>query len=44
MLEWQDAVARCKGQADVIVTKQRRGTVGTAKLRFVPEFQFFSDQ
>jgi replicative DNA helicase len=41
--EWEAALAACINTAEVIIAKQRRGPVGTAKLFFDPELTSFGN-
>jgi replicative DNA helicase len=40
---WTERMRRCKGIADVIVAKQRRGPIGTVHLAFQADLTKFSD-
>jgi replicative DNA helicase len=42
-LEWQDAMTRLHGRAEVIIGKQRHGPIGTVDLAFEGQFTRFSD-
>jgi DnaB-like helicase C terminal domain len=41
--EWQEAMERVYGKADVIVAKQRHGAIGTVTLQFYGEQTRFDD-
>lgn len=43
MVEWQGKMADAEGKAEVIISKQRHGPVGTATLAFNGNFTQFSD-
>ncbi len=42
-LKWDEQLRAARGRAEVIVSKQRHGPTGTAKLGFQAEFTRFSD-
>jgi len=41
--EWEDKMAKAKNIAQVIIAKQRHGSVGTVDLRFDGQFTRFED-
>jgi replicative DNA helicase len=43
MLEWQQAMSRLQGKAEVIVGKQRHGPIGSVELAFEGQFTRFSN-
>lgn len=42
-LKWEEELEKCAKEADVIIGKNRHGTVGSVKLRFNPDTTKFSD-
>jgi replicative DNA helicase len=43
MAEWQEAMSRLHGKAEVIIGKQRHGPIGTVELSFESEFTRFGN-
>ncbi len=43
MAEWQEAMARLHGKAEVIIGKQRHGPIGTVELSFESQFTRFGN-
>ena len=43
MAEWQDAMSRLHGKAEVIIGKQRHGPIGTVELSFESQFTRFGN-
>ena len=43
MAEWQEAMARLHGKAEVIIGKQRHGPIGTVELSFEAQFTRFGN-
>jgi replicative DNA helicase len=41
--KWQTEFAQSKNIAEIIIGKQRHGSIGTVKLQFTSEFTRFSD-
>ncbi|MEJ6401577.1 replicative DNA helicase [Yoonia sp. 2307UL14-13] len=43
MVEWQEAMSRLHGKAEVIIGKQRHGPIGTVELSFESQFTRFGN-